>query len=43
MVDIAKATLLRITARSFRTRTRGLFSVMDKNAGEKVKKAEFYL
>ena len=33
MVDIAKAILLRITARSFRTRTRDLFSAIYKNAG----------
>ena len=43
MVDIAKAILLRITARSFKTRTRDLFSAIDKQVGEKGKKVVYYV
>jgi len=43
MVDIAKAILLRITARSFRTRTRDFFSAMDEQVGEKGENAVHYV
>ena len=43
MVDIAKAILLRITARSFSTRTRDFFSAMDKQVREKGGKTVHYV
>ncbi len=43
MVDIAKAILLRITARTFGTRTRDFFSAIDEQVGEKGKKAVYYV
>jgi len=41
MVDIAIAILLRMAARSFSTRTRGLFNAIDEQAGEKDEKAVY--
>ena len=43
MVDIAKAILLRITTRSFKTRARDFCSAIDEQIGEKGGKAVYYV
>jgi hypothetical protein len=43
MVDIAKALLLRITARTFGIRTRVFFSAIDELVGKKGGKAVHYV
>jgi hypothetical protein len=43
MVDIAKAILLRITARTFETQARVFFSAIDEQIGEKGEKVVYYV